>query len=390
MLYRRNGDCSVLILLSWVCVVHLHGYVNARRSFEPSHTSNVVKEWMPVGDGQPGQDMNDGNWFNASILQADDGQDVCPKITLQEKSLLLRWRNIPTFVVFSGQFYQRHWENGNIRAYNGVPYIHLYPKVVVGSLSCGEVMNCDVDIVDSFGGRIGDDPKVVTRLATGGCDYDYRNFVQWGYKQKGLGFTCDEGSVYFTLMCEECQEDTFPWELARNLSGPELEASAGSTSTSFNYIMVITAVSVVGFAVLASLMAVLVRSRRRTAIDMRVAEMVSRNGRNGRGSDSFKPPELFVVGEDTHLPVDAEYSGPIVVLNAVGSNEEDSKQENSLGSANTSWSLPQIAVLDAMSGDEEATEEQTDDKEHLGSSSSTSNTNNHDGEQQQRGSDDNV
>lgn len=185
--------------------------------------------------------------------------------------------------------------------------------------------------------------------------------------------------------------------MARNLSGPELEASAGSTPTSFNYIMVITAVSVVGFAVLVSLMAVLVRSRRRTAIDMRVAEMVSRNGRNGRGSDSFKPPELFVVGEDTHLPVDAEYSGPIVVLNAVGSNEEDSKHENSLESANTSWSLPQIAVPDAMSGDEEAVgEEQGDDKENLRSSSSTSaasNTNNQDGEQQQqqqRGSDDNV
>lgn len=201
-----------------------------------------------------------------------------------------------------------------------------------------------------------------------------------------LGF---EISIAHTLYHEmqECQEDAFPWELARNLSGPELEPSTGSTSTSFNYIMVITAVSVVGFAVLVSLLAVLVRSRRRTAIDMRVAEMVSRNGRNGRGSDSFKPPELFVVGEDAHLPVDSEYSGPIVVLNAVGSHEEDSTHDSSLEPASTSWSLPQIAVLDTISGDEEAAEEQGDEK---GSSSSTSNNNNNQEGEQQRGSDDNV
>ena len=230
MLPRGTGDSYVLVLLTWVLVSHLHGCVCAQRSFEPSYTSSIVKEWI---HGVPGEDRSNGSWLNTSIREVGNGQSGCPRITLQEKSLLLRWRNIPTFVVFSGQFYQRYLvrtrcgldggemfepvftplvvdrfagagENGNIRSYNGVPYIHLYPQAVVGSLNCGEVMHCDVDIVDSFAGSIGDDPRVITKLATGGCDYDYRNFVQWGFKQKGLGFTCDEGSVYFTLMCEVC------------------------------------------------------------------------------------------------------------------------------------------------------------------------------------------
>lgn len=335
---------------------------------------------VQVGDvGLPLVRSGVGDSGVASIFRDTSG-DQCPEITLRETSVMLREAmlpgiGLPLFQIktqcglVDGQVFDPVYtpilQNYNRVVFGGYRFIRLYPDAVVGTLQCGQVLTCELSVVSSIPGR----EFELARLTSGKCTYDYRNFIQWGFEQKGLGFTCSEGSAYYTLTCDECQQDDFPWELAYNLSGPILDES--SSSSSFNYIMVITAVSVVGFAILASFVAILIRTRRRSAIDLRVAEMVSRSTR-----ETEKPPELFIVSENDDqgcLP-SSEYDGPIVVFNASKLEHGDSldPHESSStelrGAPSTQWSLSQIAVVDVIHD----TVEHEDEKEPQGSSTSTS------------------
>lgn len=308
----------------------------------------------------PEQQTRDGETTMIRLSSSDE----CPIISLRETSVMLRESMLPGLGIVVPLFQvktQCQLVDGNtfrpvytpIQDYErvvfgGYRFIRMYPDAVVGTLQCGQVLTCDLSIVSSVRGR----EFEVARLASGSCSYDYRNFIQWGFEQKGLGFTCSEGSAYYTLTCEECQYDDFPWELAYNMSGPILE---DSSSPSFNYIMVITAVSVVGFAILISFVAILIRSRRRSAIDLRVAEMVSRTGASSRAHD--KPPELFIVSEDGDgvcLP-SPEYSGPIAVFHASklenpGTDIEQVSTDSCASELqpvpSAQWSLSHIAIVD--------------------------------------------
>lgn len=303
----------------------------------------------------------------------------CPEITLRETSVMLRESlipgiGLPLFQVKTqcslkdGQQFDSVYtpltRDYNFVVFGGYRFIRIYPNVAVGTLKCGEVLTCELSLVSVLPGR---EYKLAT-LASESCTFDYRNFIQWGYQQQGLGFTCMEGSAYYTLTCEECQRDDFPWELAYNLSGPILEES--SSSRSFNYIMVITAVSIVGFAILISFVAIVIRSRRRTAIDLRVSEMVSRNG--GSSREPEKLPELFIVSEndDEGCQPSSEYNGPIVVFNASTLEDDDSidlpqSSTELRGAPSTQWSLSQIAVVDI----DHTTSDLTDDGENRQGSS---------------------
>jgi hypothetical protein len=369
----------------------------------PLHGGTSSSGIPPQGNARRLSGISSSDSNGIHYLTADE---TCPDISLEETSLMIREDLLPIYVrysMFSYSFnirtqcrasgsdggpgsvfdpvYTPLQFQGQDRVttvmFGGYRYLRVYPKQVVGSMRCGEQITCDVDLVAPFSG-FGIEPYSLLKLAKGDCDYDYRNFIQWGYKQRGLGFTCNEGMVFYTLMCVECQEDYFPWELAYNLSGPVLEDTRESTMSSFNYVMVITAVSVVGFAVLMSLVAVLVRSRRRrAAIDSRVAEMVNVS----RNTNNEKPPEVFVLSEDC---VDGfvpppDYSGPIVVLNtnslnpnadSIGSDCSD-HHSGSGGELDVSLSLPrgwsdvpQIAIVDpdhGVSGDSNGDKSSNDD-----------------------------
>lgn len=302
----------------------------------------------------------------------------CPEITLRETSVMLRESlipgiGLPLFQVKTQcgledgrQFdpvYTSLNRDSNIVVFGGYRYLRLYPNTPVATLKCGEVLTCELSLVSTIPGF---EYKLAT-LASRSCTFDYRNFIQWGYKQQGLGFTCTEGSAYYTLTCEECQRDDFPWELAYNLSGPILEES--SSTRSFNYIMVITAVSIVGFAILVSFVAILIRSRRRSAIDLRVSEMVSRNG--GSTREPEKLPELFIVSEndDEGCQPSSEYNGPIVVFNASTLENDDSidppqSSTELRGAPSTQWSLSQIAVVDLDHMTEPTDDEDRQDSSH--------------------------
>lgn len=314
-----------------------------------------------------------------TTIQSDTSYGTeCPEITLRETSIMFRDALVPGIglplfqvktqckLVDGEEFdpvYTPIFRDYNYVAFGGYRFIRIYPNAAVGTLKCGEVLTCQLSIVSALPGR----ELSIAKLATGSCTFDYRNFIQWGYQQQGLGFTCTEGSAYYTLTCEECQEDDFPWELAYNSSGPILEES--STTRSFNYIMVITAVSVVGFAILVSFVAILIRSRRRSAIDLRVAEMVSRNG--GSTREPEKLPELFIVSENDEercLP-SSEYDGPIVVFNASTLETGDSidRIESSTelrGAPSTQWSLSQIAVVDIDHTNDEVHEKDPQGSSH--------------------------
>lgn len=383
MVFLLDSVYKQLLLLVLIVVVDGHRLTNVQ-----------------VGDvGLPLVQSGGVDGSGAASIFRDVSGEQCPEITLRETSVMLREAmlpgiGLPLFQIktqcglVDGQVFDPVYtpilQNYNRVVFGGYRFIRLYPDAVVGTLQCGQVLTCELSVVSSIPGR----EFELARLTSGKCTYDYRNFIQWGYEQKGLGFTCSEGSAYYTLTCDECQQDDFPWELAYNLSGPILDEES-SSSASFNYIMVITAVSVVGFAILASFVAILVRTRRRSAIDLRVAEMVSRSTR-----EPEKPPELFIVSENDDqgcLP-SSEYDGPIVVFNA-SKLELDGESRDSLdphesfstelrGAPSTQWSLSQIAVVDVIHDNEEeeehdATQHDTDEREQPqgGSSTSTSDAN---------------
>jgi len=186
--------------------------------------------------------------------------------------------------------------------------------------------------------------------------------------------------LLYTLMCDECQSPDFDWDLAYNMSGDPLERKTGWSS--FNYVLVISAVSVVAFGVGVALMVMFVKGRRRAAIDRDVARIVSERERarleRGEGP---KPPELFEVGAGTGevelVEIGKEYTGPIVVkydtlmeaVEAVEAVEEEVEEQlsggdaslrlsRSLSRATTNWTMTQIAVLDPEIGEEEVGEEE--------------------------------
>ena len=114
----------------------------------------------------------------------------------------------------------------------------------------------------------------------------------------------------------------------------------------------------------------MIRSRRRTAIDLRVSEMVSRNG--GSSREPEKLPELFIVSEndDEGCQPSSEYNGPIVVFNASTLEDDDSidlpqSSTELRGAPSTQWSLSQIAVVDI----DHTTSDLTDDGENRQGSS---------------------
>jgi hypothetical protein len=326
---------------------------------------------------------------------------VCPEISLTETSLMVRVDRMPGFWYYEVQVKtectSRGEDDSDIEAYNpvftplssaylvtygGRRYVRVSPNEVVASLSCGEILTCRHSLV----ARSPWGEEVSSVVSQGSCEFDYRNFIQWGYRQTGVGYTCSEGALMYTLMCVECQFEDFDWDLAYNMSGPFLDRS-GSGRT-FNYVMVIVAVSVVGFAVLVAFGAMVVRNRRRAAINGRVSEMVSRVNADRDSQGSRKSPELFTVGdEDGAVEIDKEYTGPIVVKyesirddgdfsgestgpEAEGAEVDLNREMGRTSSKKiTNWTMTQIAVLDPDAPEEDAGDDSYDDddeeKNHL-------------------------
>ena len=349
----------------------------------PSEISSQVPSWSPKLDDAPRPAPGEGQ-----------SEAACPSISLSETSLMIRidrmrgpW-NYASVVKTQcknsdGTEYDPVYTQlgaGRLVVYRNRRYLYVAPGDIVGTLSCGQELECTHALIyqTAFG-------NVLYDLPGGECGYDYRVFVQWGYRQQGVGFTCeDPGTLIYTLMCSECQSPTFDWDLAYNMSGEVLERQLPSNRT-FNYVMVITAVSVVGFVVIVAFIAMVIRGRRRARIDRDVAAMVSRRQQERSGRAQDKPPELFEVGDTddgevsmTELAViGKDYTGPIVVKydTLVDDPVDDDVQagprdlENgsqSLSSdelllsrntskASTNWTLTQIAVLDdeAEEGEEE-------------------------------------
>ena len=151
----------------------------------------------------------------------------------------------------------------------------------------------------------------------------------------------------YALQCTTCAQPNFPWDWALATSGPPLESTQTDPSVgAFNSVMVIVSVSVVSVAVLASIAAVVIRSRRRDVADAHLRDTVSQGGnRNRNRNEDFKPPELFVVDYMGSNPPSKEYDGPIVVLNCV---EEDDMKEAQEGEHDDEGYLvfPEIAIAE--------------------------------------------
>ena len=251
--------------------------------------------------------------------------------------------------------------------YRNQQYVQVAPREVVGTLACGEQLECRhaLRYDTSFFGELW------YQFPADDCGYDYRTFIQWGYGQVGTGFTCENpGNLLFTLMCVECQDPSFDWELAYDLSGEPLERP--TRTRTFNYIMIVTAVSVVGLVVLVAILGVVIRGRRRARIDRDVAAVMARSDGTRPGAQD-KPPELFEVGDEEDgsgsvemSVIGEDYKGPIVVkydtiLSEVDVDaccrlgDEDGSQPRLSGDmslsrnaskASTNWTLTQIAVID--------------------------------------------
>jgi hypothetical protein len=261
------------------------------------------------------------------------------------------------------------FNGGRVVVYRNQRYVQVAPNMEVGTLACGEQLECRHSLrFDSrfFG-------ELWYQFSRDDCGYDYRTFIQWGYGQVGTGFTCENpGNFLYTLMCAECQDPSFDWDLAYNMSGELLERPQTSTRT-FNYVMIITAVSVVGCVVLVAIAGVIIRGRRRARIDRDVVAMMGRrDGARPGGQD--KPPELFEVGDEEEeecgslemAVIGEDYKGPIVVKYDTLIAEEDVDPSCGLGDekgsqsglsgdlslsrnaskVSTNWTLTQIAVID--------------------------------------------
>lgn len=338
---------------------------------------------------------------NDTMTLLNDRNSTCPSISLAETTLMLRLDRLPGQWYYgvriktscegsNGESYPPVYTSlsgGDVVLYGNRRYVRVMPNEVVGSLSCGETIRCAHSLAYSTFGGIAE-----IQVASGeSCDYDYRNFIQWGYRERGLGYTCSEPGLMYTLMCVECQFDDFDWDLAYNMSGDPLERGS-SGSGSFNYVLVITAVSLVGFAIVVAFVVMIVRSRRRAGIDREVAEMVSRRERERREREregSEKPPELFEVGDVELAEVGKGYTGPVVVrydtlveedpeagidadamagsvaggeqgagvaMDKELSGESSVPLSRATSRATTNWTLTQIAVLDPDIGDEEVEE----------------------------------
>ena len=270
--------------------------------------------------------------------------------------------------------------------YRNQRYIQVASRMVVGEMACGDHLECSHALRHDIGyfGELWD------QFPVDDCGYDYRTFIQWGYGQVGTGFTCeDPGNLLYTLMCVECQEPSFDWELAYNMSGDLMERPRTSSRT-FNYVMIITAVSVVMLVVLVAIVGVIIRGRRRARIDRDVVAMMSRRDEARRGTQD-KPPELFEVGDDVEdgggslemAVIGEDYKGPIVVkydtliseeTNAgcgLRDDDDDDGRQSRLSDdlalsrnaskASTNWTLTQIAVIDNEVDDGNADDGNADD-----------------------------
>ena len=308
---------------------------------------------------------------------------TCPTISLSETSLMVRIDRLrgPAMTLASGirtdctnsdgteyDPVYTDFSEGRVVVYRNQRYVQVAPGVVVGSLACGEQLECRHSL--RYDTRYFGD--LWYQFSGDDCGYDYRTFIQWGYGQVGTGFTCENpGNLLFTLVCVECQDPSFDWDLAYNMSGELLERPETSTRT-FNYVMIITAVSVVGCVVLVAIVGVIIRGRRRARIDRDVVAMMERRG-GTRPDAQNKPPELFEVGDAEEdesgcvemAVIGEDYKGPIVVKYDTLISEEDVDAGCRVGDdgsqpqlsgdmsssinaskASTNWTLTQIAVID--------------------------------------------
>lgn len=273
-------------------------------------------------------------------------------------------------------FYQVQCQNSNGQTYKpsefssttdvvSRSYASKYtPGEIVAELNCGERVSCSVKYIerDLSGEELG------AGMLTSGdlCQFDYRHFVQLSYREPGTVWTCSGGEIRYALQCVECEDPNFPWDLAIESSGPPLTSEESSSFGQFNSVMVIVSVSVVAAAVLLSIVAILIRSRRRAnAIDQRVSEMIDYN-RNNR-SESFKPPDLYVVGSAEPSPPSTQYSGPIVVFNCYDDklSSIDDKHDSDTSEMDTEWSIPQIAIATVDQESRGSDGESTEDDEKL-------------------------
>jgi len=129
---------------------------------------------------------------------------TCPGINLTETSLMVGLNRIPgrwTYGVMlktsctdsNGKAYDPVYTSlgdASVVVYRRQQFLRVWPNEIVGALSCGMTMQCAHSLVYSSA-SLGRSSEI--RLSSGeSCDYDYRNFIQWGYKERGLGYTCSE------------------------------------------------------------------------------------------------------------------------------------------------------------------------------------------------------
>lgn len=324
--------------------------------------------WFPkLPFCQQDDSRNDGRNSRDRGIEKGDGTS-CPSINLNLAmvDVFHQSRNNPQVVYLvqcqnsNGQTY-RPSEFSSTTDVVSRSYASKYtPGEIVAELKCGERVSCSVKYIER--GASGEELKAGMLTSGDLCQFDYRHFVQLSYREPGTVWTCSGSEIRYALQCIECEDPNFPWDLAMESSGPPLTSEDSSSFGQFNSVMVIVSVSVVAAAVLLSIIAILIRSRRRAnAIDQRVSEMIDYN-RNNR-SESFKPPDLYVVGSAEPSPPSTQYSGPIVVFNCYddtvseidGKRDSDTSREMDPG-----WSIPQIAIATV---DQEATDNSDGDSQ---------------------------
>eukprot|EP00890_Picochlorum_soloecismus_P005315 jgi/Picsp_1/5785/NSC_03144-R1_---NA--- len=328
--------------------------------------------WFPKLPFCQDDSKNDARDSRDRGIEKVDGTS-CPSINLNLAmvDVFHQSRNNPQVV------YQVQCQNSNGQTYRPSEFLSTTdvvsrsyaskytPGEIVAELNCGERVSCSVKYIER--GVSGEELRAGMLTSGDLCQFDYRHFVQLSYREPGTVWTCSGGEIRYALQCVECEDPNFPWDLAMESSGPPLTSEDSSSFGQFNSVMVIVSVSVVAVAVLLSIVAILIRSRRRAnAIDQRVSELIDYN-RNNR-SDSFKPPDLYVVGSTEPSPPSTQYSGPIVVFNCYDDklSDIDRKRNSDTSDMDSEWSIPQIAIATVdQEGNSDGDSQSNEDDEKL-------------------------
>ena len=167
---------------------------------------SVYRTGGPSTDDASTDDASTDDVSTVRQVTADgsSAMPTCPGINLTETSLMVGLNRIPGGWTYGVQF-KTSCTDSNGKAYDPVytslgeaavvvyrrqQFLRVWPNEIVGALSCGMTIQCAHSLVYSSA-SLGRSTEL--RLSSGeSCDYDYRNFIQWGYKERGLGYTCSE------------------------------------------------------------------------------------------------------------------------------------------------------------------------------------------------------